>query len=799
MNGHACEAGPSPKKTNKKKQTTSSVNKKTKVLDILLDLMQEEDAAYQSESQVIFNAAPTLCLDPSPFVNQIVTSRSSIPSTEDQTPSRQEILNERRMSMKRHKILSRRKLDLEEQERLFVASYPTMRLHSFLVNNKSRCRTPASVRASKTIPFSSTDFNDVSSSPLPVVNATSSSSVPSTATLDQNDDQQQHPLLDYTKICDDVAKMSTKLKAITSIMNSRSIHDTSMQKVEEYLMEFETAGSHLTSMSLSNQSTTGGGGLTCVSIYHRPLDDVFFGQLFVDRAQAKLFENGQINLKDTLTSPTGTRSCVYQLGSRDSAKLYLEQFKEILTENGRKTVRITRIGNAAQSHANQSNSQQHQNHPIPVTVATALENAARSQLVNNLNQNQTSGGTTNHSSPLIQALNQQPQQMHHPLKQQILTQNNLNHIQQQLQLRQQQQQSMPNVQVIQPQGAKVILPSTVQTIHPQSQQQGIQIQQQGLTHQITSAAGNIIHIQQQQPQSQLGQQQQHHLQIQTQSVQQIPQKIQIQSHQQQLQTQLQLQNQLNNHSGIQAGQSVQIQTPTGMICTMLNTNTLQAVLQQQQGQQSQQQNNQQQVQFNQQHVIQTIQPTRQLVNHQQAQQHHQQPQILPQPNIQQRIQTDNSGQPQAVQFTQINSSQIRSIQGGQSFLLVNSSGGQPVQGNATQIAVSGATGGGISVPGQQFRPLQVILWPQQQPPAAPAQVIGQNSVQGNNLNTVVSSGGSVIPVNQHQIHATGNSTPGSTIAIANINLSNLTTVQNKSTNMPTAVTNIHSQVTQQPT
>jgi hypothetical protein len=490
----------------------------------------------------------------------------------------------------------------------------------------------------------------------------------------------------------------------------------------------------------------------------------------------------------------------------------LEQFKEILTENGRKTVRITRTGSAShqnvQQQPNQSHTQQSTPHnQIPVTGSQTADNATRLSNITGVfpNQNVTSATTTNQNSPLIQALNQQPLRpqlvQNHP----ILTQSNLNHIQQQLQLRQQ-QQSIPNVQVIQPQGAKVLLPSNVQSI--QTQQQGIQIQQQQhqqpMTHQITSSAGNIIHIQPQSQPQPLHGQQQHHMQLQTQSVQQLPQKIQIQSHQQH-QLQSQLQNQLNNHSGLQAGQPLQIQqTPAGMICTMLNTNTLQAVLQQQQGQQ-QQQNNQHQVQFSQvqpqqpqQHIIQTIQPARQIPvnNHQQPHHQNQQThQILPSSSLQQRIQTDpNSGQPQAVQFTQINSSQLRSIPGSQSFLLVNSSNGQPVQGNTTQIAVTGATGGGISVPGQQFRPLQVILWPQQQPPAAPAQVLGQNPVHNNTLTAVVSSGGSVIPVNQ--IHTTGNSGQG--IAIANINLSSLTTVPTNSNSVnnslpPPVVTNLHQQ------
>ena len=862
-----------PSKKSKKKQTAanpSSPNKKTKEVDSLSRLIEEEEAMDQIESQVIFNSAPPLCLDPSPVVhlieNKLSLSSRLVSSSESiQKLSRKILLNERRMLKKRQKILNRRQSfttssssstvtssgpghnhqmesmesamasEAEEEERLFIASNPSLKLHSFLFHRKKRPEA-ASLRASQSIPFSQRDIPTSLSFPSSssLVVSSSQSSLPSSSSLlsapsvpsSSSQEQplqsvqvQQQPVIDVNRVSEDVAKLSSKLKAITAMMNNRSIHDTSMTKVEEYLMEFETPGSHLMNLSSSsiNPSNhchpTTGGGVTCVSIFHRPLDDVFFGQLFVDRSPAKVFENGQINLKETLASSSGSRSSTFLLGSRESAKRYLEQFKEILTENGRKSVRITRTNASAiipststqQQHQPQQQQQQqqqqqhHQQQQQSIAVhSIPVENTPRVP-VSNMNQIEATV-VTKTVSPLVQALNQQPQPIHPQLIQQQMHHNSSLHLQQQaIQMKQQQ---IPNVQVIQPQGAKVILPSTVQSIHQQQHQTGHPSQsQQTITHQITSTAGNIIHIQ---SQPQIHAQQQHPIQLQTQSLlQQQQPKIQLQNHQQQLQH--------NPSTGIPTGQPVQIQqTPTGMICTMLNSNTLQAVLQQQQQHPSQSPsqgfNPQQQQPQGQQHVIHTIQP-RQIVNHQQQHQHP----ILPQPNVQQRIQTDNTGQPQAVQFTQINPSQLRSIQGGHSFLLVNSSGThqavastcQPMTGQANtgQVAQVASVSSGAGS-GQSFRPLQVILWPQHQPPAAPAQNILQQSNQsavpvGSAVsNTVVSStGGSILSVNQHQLQTTGNP-----IAIANINLSNLTAISSNS-NTSTTVTNavVHQQLPHQAT
>lgn len=66
------------------------------------------------------------------------------------------------------------------------------------------------------------------------------------------------------------------------------------------------------------------GKLTRVTILQRPTDEQFFGRLYVDR---------EGNNKGT--------SCEFNLGSQANVTRYLDQFREIFTEEGRKAVKIT--------------------------------------------------------------------------------------------------------------------------------------------------------------------------------------------------------------------------------------------------------------------------------------------------------------------------------------------------------------------------------------------------------------------------------------------------------------------------
>jgi hypothetical protein len=91
--------------------------------------------------------------------------------------------------------------------------------------------------------------------------------------------------------------------------------------------------------------------LTHVTILHRPNDDTYFGQLYIDKqgqirgstctsvTNELIFTNGLILLKlfkiNIIFNPIS-----FQLGTKQATKRYIDQFTEILTENGRKSVKI---------------------------------------------------------------------------------------------------------------------------------------------------------------------------------------------------------------------------------------------------------------------------------------------------------------------------------------------------------------------------------------------------------------------------------------------------------------------------
>ena len=70
----------------------------------------------------------------------------------------------------------------------------------------------------------------------------------------------------------------------------------SQMKIEEYAIEF---------LEVERRTT-----YTCVSIFHRHIDDIYYGQLYVDRN------------RDTQHQVQGGSSCLFRLGNRDATKKY---------------------------------------------------------------------------------------------------------------------------------------------------------------------------------------------------------------------------------------------------------------------------------------------------------------------------------------------------------------------------------------------------------------------------------------------------------------------------------------------
>lgn len=109
------------------------------------------------------------------------------------------------------------------------------------------------------------------------------------------------------------------LRLARSYEKPRPVPDCLPQLVEEYVLETEKTTAH---------SGTGHFHIK-LSILQRPSDQEFLGELYVDRDHVEGEKNGA--------------ACRFTLGSRIHANKYIQQFTEIFTEEGRKSVRIKHI------------------------------------------------------------------------------------------------------------------------------------------------------------------------------------------------------------------------------------------------------------------------------------------------------------------------------------------------------------------------------------------------------------------------------------------------------------------------
>ncbi|XP_037297270.1 transcription factor SPT20 homolog isoform X2 [Manduca sexta] len=112
---------------------------------------------------------------------------------------------------------------------------------------------------------------------------------------------------------------SGPLRLARAYERPRPTPDCQPQLVEEYILETEKTSPHA------------GAGFFHIklSILQRPSDQEFLGELYVDRDHVEGERNGA--------------ACRFTLGSRLQANKYIQQFTEIFTEEGRKSVRIKHI------------------------------------------------------------------------------------------------------------------------------------------------------------------------------------------------------------------------------------------------------------------------------------------------------------------------------------------------------------------------------------------------------------------------------------------------------------------------
>ncbi|XP_053600500.1 transcription factor SPT20 homolog isoform X2 [Plodia interpunctella] len=112
---------------------------------------------------------------------------------------------------------------------------------------------------------------------------------------------------------------SGPLRLARAYERPRPTPDCQPQLFEEYILETEKTSPHA------------GAGFFHIklSILQRPSDQEFLGELYVDRDHVEGERNGA--------------ACRFTLGSRVQANKYIQQFTEIFTEEGRKSVRIKHI------------------------------------------------------------------------------------------------------------------------------------------------------------------------------------------------------------------------------------------------------------------------------------------------------------------------------------------------------------------------------------------------------------------------------------------------------------------------
>ncbi|XP_070071251.1 uncharacterized protein Spt20 isoform X2 [Drosophila takahashii] len=364
-------------------------------------------------------------------------------------------------------------------------------------------------------------------------------------------------------------------------------HNFQPQLIEEYVLETE------------REASEGRRALYHIklSIFQRPSDAEYLGELYVDRDYREGERNGE--------------SCRFALGTRVHANRYIQQFREIFTEEGRKAVKITHL---IPGH-------------VPIVTHTGLTNEQRillqqqqqqqqqqqrqAQLQQQQQQQQQPQQVVIVGNPQQQQQQQQqpqqqqqqPQQqlsatVHHvALPRQQLTQKTLNlagsnviNVQQNFrqQPAQQQQQQTYTIEATQQQQQ-----ATAQIVpQQQQQQQHIHLQQLATgssnssttTHQVSLSNGSLVLVQQQQPQQQQSQQLAQALQHSGITIQ--PATIQQQQQQQQVKG--------TTVVGANSALRAQLNSNVPILQTQLKVQQQQILQKQHQQQQHQQQQQQQQ-------------------------------------------------------------------------------------------------------------------------------------------------------------------------------------------------------------
>lgn len=256
------------------------------------------------ESQLVLATAEPLCLDPDPNIGRYAINMQY----ERQLFNTHEL---RRQMKKYTQISINRKRKLDQ----FTHHYG-LELCDYLTRLRTRPRS--CVGSTATIAANNSSSNGNAN---PLVSATMLTSFASKVPKRPRDVLRpiRPPRLDYPanlKVPDQLVNVEKYAKTNE---RPRETTDCQPQLIEEYILETERDDNEGRRVVYHIK----------LSIFQRPSNSEYLGELYVDRDYREGIRNGE--------------SCRFPLGTRVNANRYIQQFTEIFTEEGRKAVKITHL------------------------------------------------------------------------------------------------------------------------------------------------------------------------------------------------------------------------------------------------------------------------------------------------------------------------------------------------------------------------------------------------------------------------------------------------------------------------
>ncbi|XP_036326025.1 uncharacterized protein LOC118739037 isoform X2 [Rhagoletis pomonella] len=279
--------------------TNLSINPTTSASAAAAAICSAEDK-LQLESQLVLATAEPLCLDPDPNIGRFAINAQNA----------RQLFNthELRRQMKKYTQISinrKRKLDQ------FTHHYG-LELCDYLTRLRARPRTSSLVNANAAAATAP------SSNPLVSAMLTSFSSKVPRRPRDVIRPIRP-PRLEYPSNLKVPEQLISVEKYAKTYERPRETTDCQPQLIEEYVLETE------------REENAGRRVIYHIklSIFQRPSNSEYLGELYVDRDYREGERNGE--------------SCRFSLGTRIHANRYIQQFTEIFTEEGRKAVKITHL------------------------------------------------------------------------------------------------------------------------------------------------------------------------------------------------------------------------------------------------------------------------------------------------------------------------------------------------------------------------------------------------------------------------------------------------------------------------